>query len=62
MARHSINVGHRIEFQDTSTLAMKSGCINREANETKLHPDNTNRKEDFPLSKSWKSLFQTLKE
>jgi hypothetical protein len=37
-------------------------CIIREAIDIKFHLDNMNREEGFSLSKSWKSLLQTLKE
>jgi hypothetical protein len=65
MAEHSMNLGHCIQFQETGNLAKKSGsmeCLIREAVEIELHPNNMNREEDFSLSKSWKSLLQTLKE
>jgi hypothetical protein len=44
VAEHSTNLGPCIQFQD-SILAMRSGCIIREAIEIELHPDNMNRKE-----------------
>jgi hypothetical protein len=65
MAEHSINLGHHIQFLDASILAVKSRCMEciiREAIEIELHPDNMNREEGCPLSKSWKLLLQTLKE
>jgi len=34
----------------------------REGMEIELYPDNTSREEGFSLSKTWKPLFQTLKE
>jgi len=65
VAKHSINFGHHIQFQDTSILAKKARhmeCTIREATEIDLQPDNKNREEGFFLSKSWKHLFQTLKK
>jgi len=65
VAKHSINLGNFIQFQDTSILAKKSQhleCINKEMKEIDLHPDNMNREEDFSLSKSWKPLLQALEE
>jgi hypothetical protein len=64
MSEHSIDLGHRVQFQDTRILPMKTGCkehIIREAIEIELHPNNVNR-EGFSLSKAWKPLLQTLKE
>jgi len=63
--KHSINLSHCFQFQDTSILAMRSGCMEhiiREAIEIELHPDNMNREEGFSLIKSWKPLLQTVKE
>jgi len=65
MVKCGINLSHHIQFQDTSILAMRSGCMEhiiREAIEIELHPDNMNREEGFSLIKSWKPLLQTVKE
>jgi hypothetical protein len=52
MAKHSINLGHHIQFQDTSILilAMKSRCmehITTKAREIELHPNSMNREESL---------------
>jgi hypothetical protein len=47
MAGHSINLGHHIQFQNTSILFAKSrymDCNIREANKTELYPKHMNRK------------------
>jgi hypothetical protein len=65
MTKHSSDLCHSIQFQDTRILAMKTGCMEciiREAIEMKLHPNNMNRKEGFFLSKAWKPLLQILKK
>jgi hypothetical protein len=65
VAEHSMNLGHRIQFQDTRILATRSGHVEfiiKEAMEIELHSDNMNREEGFFLSKLWKPLLQTLKE
>jgi hypothetical protein len=65
MVEHSINLGHCIQFHDTSILAKKCGhtqCVIRVVTEIELHPNSVNREKDFSLSKSWKPLIQTLKE
>jgi hypothetical protein len=65
MAKHSTDMGHNIQFQDTRILVTKTGCMKhviREAIETELQPDNMNREEGFPLSKAWKPLLQTMKK
>jgi len=65
MNEHSINLGHHIQFHDTSILAKKYRYMEhliREAVETELHQDNMNREEGFCLSRSWRPLDQILKE
>jgi len=65
MAKHSINMGHYIQFQDTRNLSIRSEhmeCIIRKEREIELHPDNMNREEGFSLSISWKPLLQIMKE
>jgi hypothetical protein len=45
VAENSINLGHRIQLQNTSILAKKSRWMDwviREAIEIELHPDNMN--------------------
>jgi hypothetical protein len=64
MAKHSIKLGHHIQFHDTNILAMKSRCMEciiREVTEIELHPNNMKR-EGFSLMRAWKPLVQTLKE
>jgi hypothetical protein len=46
LAEHSINLGHRIQFHNTSILATKNQYMDpivREAIEIELHPNNMNR-------------------
>ncbi|XP_033606939.1 uncharacterized protein LOC117282232 [Cryptotermes secundus] len=64
VAGHSINMGHHIQFQNTSILATKiryMGRFIRETIEIELHPDSMNREGWFCLSKSWKPLISSLK-
>jgi hypothetical protein len=60
MAKHSINLGHCIQFHETSYVTKRSRCMEcliREAVEFGLHPDNMNVKESFSLTSSWKPLI-----
>jgi hypothetical protein len=53
--RKKIDLGHRIQLQNTSILATKTQYMDRiirEAIEIELHPDNMNREVRFCLSKS----------
>jgi hypothetical protein len=55
LTEHSINLGHCIQFNDTSILAKILGhmeCIIRRVTEIELHCDKMNREEGFSLSKS----------
>jgi hypothetical protein len=64
VAEHSVDLGHRILFDNTSVLATKTWYMDRivrEAIEFELHPNNMNRDVDFCLSKSWKHLICSLK-
>jgi hypothetical protein len=48
MAGHSTDLGHCIQFQDTSIMAKKYGhmeCIIKAVIEMELHPDNMNKEE-----------------
>jgi hypothetical protein len=48
MGKHSVNLGHCIQFHDTSILTKKARHmvhIVREVTEIELHPNNMNRKE-----------------
>jgi hypothetical protein len=50
MAKHSIKLGHQIQVQDTSILAMRCGCmkcITEEVGEIKCHLNNE-QKIKFP--------------
>jgi hypothetical protein len=61
MAEHSIKLGHHIQVQDMSILAMKSGYKEhiREVTEIELHSNNNNmnREEVFSPSNTWKLLL-----
>jgi hypothetical protein len=64
IAEHSIDQGHRIQFNNSSILASKTRYIDRivrEATEIELHPYNINREGGFCLSKSWRPLISSLK-
>jgi hypothetical protein len=64
IAQHSIDQGYHIQFHNASILATKTryiDCIVREVIESELHPYNSNREGGFCLSKSWKSLIDSLK-
>jgi hypothetical protein len=46
MAKHSIDLGHRIQLQNTSTLSTKPRYMDwiiREATDIELHPNMTGR-------------------
>ncbi|PNF15534.1 hypothetical protein B7P43_G16534 [Cryptotermes secundus] len=65
VAEHGIDLGHRIQLQNTSILATKTCYMDRiirEAIEIQLHPGNKNREGGFCLSKSWKPLICSLKK
>jgi hypothetical protein len=60
LAEHSIDLGHRIQFYDTSILATKTRYMDhiiRETIEIELHPNNMDRDVGFCISKSWKPLM-----
>jgi hypothetical protein len=64
MVKLSINLGHCIQFQDTSIPATRSEHMEhviREARKIELHPNNMNR-EGFSLGKSWKQTLKELKK
>jgi hypothetical protein len=63
MVENSTNVGHHIQFHDTSILTKKSRCMQhliRKVIEMELHHDNMNREKGFSLSRSWKPLILIL--
>jgi hypothetical protein len=65
VAEHSINVGHRIQLQNTIILMKKMRQMDqilREAIEIELHLDTVNREDGFTLSWTWKPLICDLKE
>jgi hypothetical protein len=62
---HSVDLGHHIQFHNTSILASKTQYMDRiirEAIEIELHPDNINREMRFCLSRSWKPLICPFKK
>jgi hypothetical protein len=64
-AEHSINLGHRIKFHDTSILAKESvrkERISKKERRREPHLGNMSRKECFSLRRPWKPLIQILKE
>jgi hypothetical protein len=65
MAEHSVDLGHRIQFHNTSALATKTQYMDRivrEAIEMELHRNSMNREVCFCLSKLWKPLIFSLKK
>jgi len=65
VVEHSINLSHRIKLNDTTNLAKEAGRterIIREATDIELHSDNTNRKENFFLSRSLRPLIRRLND
>jgi hypothetical protein len=65
LAKHSINLVHRIQLHDTSTLAKKTRYMDRiirEAIETELYFNNINREDGFSFSRSRKPLICDLRE
>jgi hypothetical protein len=64
VAEHSIDQEHRIQFQNSSILAMKTRYMDRnvrEVIEIEIHPYNFNREGGFCLSKPLKPLIDSLK-
>jgi hypothetical protein len=64
IAEHSIDQEHRIQFHNSSILAMKTRYMDRtvrEAIEIELHPYNILKGDGFCLSKPWKPLIGSLK-
>jgi hypothetical protein len=65
VAEHSVDLGHPIQFHNTSILATETQHMDRivrEAIETELHSNNMKREVGFCLSKSWKPLIFSLKK
>jgi hypothetical protein len=65
VAEHSMNLGHHIQFHNTSILTTKTSYddhIVREAIEIELRLNNMNREVGFYLSKSWKPIASSLKK
>jgi hypothetical protein len=64
VAKHSINLGHNIQLQDTTILSTKSRYMDwmiREAIKIELHLNNMNREDGLHLSWSWKLLIHSIK-
>jgi predicted GIY-YIG superfamily endonuclease len=65
VAQHSVDLGHRIQFHNTSILATQTQYMDRivrKAIKTELHPNNMNRVAGFCLGKSWKTPLCSLKK
>jgi hypothetical protein len=65
LAEHTINLGHRIQLQNTTILSTKPKYMHRtirEAIEIELNPNNMNREDGFCLSKLWKAIICFLKD
>jgi hypothetical protein len=56
VAEHSINPGHKIDFNNVSVLDRASGYMDRlvkEAIQIRLNQNNVNRDNGFTLSRAW---------
>jgi hypothetical protein len=65
VAEHSVDLGHCIQFHNTSILASKTKYMDRivrEAVEIELHCNNMNKEVGFCLSKLYKPLICSLKK
>jgi hypothetical protein len=65
VAEHSVDLGRRIQFHNTSFFVTKTRYLDRiakEAIEIELHLNNMNREAGLCLSKSWKSPISSLKK
>jgi hypothetical protein len=63
VAQHTLETGHRVEFNNTCRLARTKGYMDRiikEAIEIKLHPDNINRDGGYILSKAWQPAIRRI--
>jgi hypothetical protein len=65
MVEHNVDLGHLIQFHNTSILTTKTQYMDHivtEAIEIELHADNMNIVMGFCLSKSYKPLICSLKK
>lgn len=64
IVEHSIELEHRLKFQDTKILAKTSVYMDQlvyESTEIWLHLNNVNYKEGFKLSQAWNPAIRFLK-
>jgi hypothetical protein len=62
---HRIELGHKIDFDESTILARSAGYTDRlveEAIEIRLHPNSFNRDSGFMLSQAWHPLINVLKK
>jgi hypothetical protein len=65
VAEHTVDLGHCIQFHETSILATKTRYMDRIIRgdiEIELHPNNMNTEVGFCLCKSWKPLICFLRK
>jgi hypothetical protein len=63
IAEHSINTGHKIDFNNVSVLDRASGYMDRlvkEAIQIRLNQNNINRDNGFTLSRAWNPVPKLL--
>jgi hypothetical protein len=63
VAEHSINTGHKIDFNNVSVLDRASGYMDRlvkEAVQIRLNQNNINRDNGFTLSRAWNPVTKLL--
>jgi hypothetical protein len=63
VAEHSINAGHKIDFNNVSVLDRASGYMDRlvkEAIQKRLNQNNINRDNGFTLSRAWNPVTKLL--
>jgi hypothetical protein len=63
VAEHSINAGHKIEFDNVAVLDRASGYMDRlvdEAIQIRLNQNNFNRDNGFTLSRAWHPVTKLL--
>jgi hypothetical protein len=63
VAEHSINAGHKIDFNNVSVLDRASGYMDhliKEAIQVRINQNNINRDNGFTLSQAWNPVTKLL--